>query len=83
MENKTIGWEMYETIGQAVINPIIYVHEIIRKNKETTTEDNIGILIKKCFEWVPHRKEKIINIISDAFPDEKFQKKINTFKILI
>lgn len=79
----TIGWKVHEVIGQVHVNPMIYVYDTIRKNKEkqTVTEDNIGELVKLCFSFVPHRKARVLDVIIEEFPE--LADKINTYRILV
>lgn len=83
MEKLKLGWKVYETIGQSYVNPIVYVYDVVRKNKEkgTISEKNISELIKTCFSFAPHRKDRILDIVADNFP--QFMNKINTYRILL
>ena len=81
--SKTIGWEMWEVVGETQIHPLIYVYEIVKKNKSsgTVNASNINELIKSCFDYVPHRKERVLEIVAEAFP--QFIDEIDKYRILI
>lgn len=83
MKNKTIGWQVFETIGIGVINPMIYVYQTINENKNSNSinKDNIKELIKLCFSYTPHRKAVVLDIIERSFP--QFIEQINLYKILL
>lgn len=80
---KPLGWRANEVIGTSYVNPIIYVFDALNtnKSKDSITENNIGELIKLCFSYMPHRKEKVLELVTQYFP--QYSDKINSYKILL
>ncbi len=77
------GWKFYEIVGETIINPICYVHEAIRINKDrgNVSSGNVKELIKLCFGYVPHRKAKVLDMIEKGFPEHKDT--VNKYRILL
>lgn len=83
MGELKLNWKVYEKIGVAMVNPMIYIYEIVNRNidKDTITKDNIRELIKICFDQVPNRKERILEIIETKLP--QFKDEIQKYRILL
>lgn len=83
MKDKVIGWKIYEVIGHASINPIIFVYDILKQNKKdgTVNENNIRDIITLCFDKVPHRKSKVLDLVEEYFPE--YKEKINAYRVLL
>jgi hypothetical protein len=83
MGEKVIGWKIWGIQGEVIINPLVYVYQIVRGQKEkgTMAEKDISELVEICLSYAPHRKEKILDIIAENFP--QFIDKINTYRILL
>jgi hypothetical protein len=71
---KVIGWRVYETIGEPVINPIVFVMNAIFRDKKTINPENISgliSLIKECISYVPKRRSDVLERIIRTFPEVK------------
>ena len=77
------GWKFYEIVGETIIDPICYVHEAIRINKDrgNVSSGNVKELIKLCFGYVPHRKVEVLDMIEKYFPEHKDT--VNKYRILL
>lgn len=68
---------------EILMSPKYAILEIIRANRkaDTINEENIGELIRICFDRMPDGKQEILCYIERAFPELK--NSIEKYKILL